>query len=511
MTDFKIVDTIFSQNNNNTTTIPIFANKTYMAYAQLGSLRTYISYKFDYLGINLSIGYGDTVENALIPNNVIPNIYKSPNLNIWQSDFVSGSNQLISSQRINFSINSDGTIIQSCQGNNLMSSIEQFSVSNATNNILNTLQQFESYFPSDYYNYIYTRLITNPDEIIDIFKPESFLQNPCTYYDIEIYLPENLTLQKAWTDVLIDNILMPKFWTIINKYQAQYIYRNTYFLSFNQFLPNIFFQQNNYPKFLCNNGDQVDPNEYLKQFFVLTKPVTSIFSYNSPELFTMQTIMQGYFHLEYIKNSNNNFFTPFKEQDIFSFPLIGLLTLISKVLILENQLGIDSTKFINNDQSVYQFNYCINNNAVNLATNIFNYFPNIDQNLNLLSWNNYNNYYNNALNYSKEIDNNTSFKFSNGTGVGTYFFAIFLIHYNNILAMKQLLISDVIPSTSVLYPYTNYFGTSYFIKSVGVQILSPIENAYQILLPIQNDLLLITSYCALQAHVLNLTNSYLES
>ena len=112
-----------------------------MAYAQLESLPTYISYKFDYLSINLSINYGNTVENALIPNNVIPNIYKSPNLNIWQSDFVSGSNQLISSQRINFSINSDGTIIQSCQGNNLMSSIEQFSLSNATNNnILNTLQ-----------------------------------------------------------------------------------------------------------------------------------------------------------------------------------------------------------------------------------------------------------------------------------------------------------------------------------------------------------------------------------
>ena len=81
------------------------------------------------------------------------------------------------------------------------------------------------------------------------------------------------------------------------------------------------------------------------------------------------------------------------------------------------------------------------------------------------------------------------------------FFAIFLIYYNNILAMKQLLISDVISSTSVLYPYTNYFWTSYFIKSVGVQILSPIKN----------DLLLITSNCACKAHVLNLTNNYLES
>jgi len=48
-----------------------------MAYAQLESLPTYISYKFDYLSINLSINYGNTVENALIPNNVIPNIYKS--------------------------------------------------------------------------------------------------------------------------------------------------------------------------------------------------------------------------------------------------------------------------------------------------------------------------------------------------------------------------------------------------------------------------------------------------
>ncbi|NDE19432.1 MAG: hypothetical protein EB000_03200, partial [Alphaproteobacteria bacterium] len=89
---------------------PPFAGKTYMAYLQLGSLNMYNSYKFDSTGTIVNISSGATPEESLDPNNVfnfnLNNIYKSPFVDVWQSDYHRVDNMLLFTHaRINFTIN----------------------------------------------------------------------------------------------------------------------------------------------------------------------------------------------------------------------------------------------------------------------------------------------------------------------------------------------------------------------------------------------------------------------
>ena len=226
--NFQIINTTCTCNDFVLNTIESdfkFGGKQYTGYFQLGKTYTYISLMFSSTGKTLNIGFGNSYEMSLIVNTTINNIFKSPNIDVWYSDYlVNPSELLLGYQLCDLSFNNDYSILYN---NKTIIKIS-----------FNNLQLLESYIPTDYYNFLYTRSLINPNEDIELFFPIKFIQNNiCKFYDIEKYKVTDLILQPSFFDSG-NNVFTIKLWNLINKYQKQKLLSTYNNLSFSHYIPN---------------------------------------------------------------------------------------------------------------------------------------------------------------------------------------------------------------------------------------------------------------------------------